>query len=190
MRFLFLSIFLLFVSALCNCHAGTVISGDAVGDLVIGQPPPKDNLGRLVSRHWLNDENGKKYEMLSIKIHGRQVDAEIHDGRVWRISIERPGLQTRDGVAVGANAAIVLQMNSSIAPEIGPGPSMFLIPANSCGISYMTDFEFGENIPEKLTRATALSMLRASRVISIFVVGCEKLPLRRELRTQRESSSH
>lgn len=174
MRLLFLPIFLLYLLMTSNCHAATVISGNAVGDLVIGHAPPKFDASRLVSRRWLNDENGKRYELLSIKIHGRQVDAEIYDGRIWRISIEKLGLPTRDGVAVGANAAKVLRMNPTITPEIGPGPSLFLIPANSCGISYMTNFEFADDIPENLSRTSALSMLHASHVIKILVVGCGK----------------
>jgi len=174
MRLLSSLIFLLCIFTSINSNAVEVITGNAVGDIVIGQPPPTLDAVRVISRDWLSDENGMRYELLRMKIQGRQVDAEIIDGLVWRISIETTGLPASDGVAVGANAARVLRKNSHITPEIGPGPSLFLIPENRCGISYMTDFEFKKGFPEKLSRQSALSMLKNSRITKILVVGCGK----------------
>ena len=120
-----------------NCSAsGSVITGNAVGDLVIGKAPPIFEVGRLVFRDWETDENGESYELLKVKVNNDEVSAEVYEGLIWRIRIDKGSLTTRDGVKVGDRASVLISKNLTVMPELGPGPTLVLIPKRPCGISY------------------------------------------------------
>ena len=123
-------------------------------------------------RRWMLDENGKPYEDLTINIGASEVNAELYDGKVWRIWIDSVGLHTHDGVSVGSNALSVLRRNPTISVEIGPGPSMVLIPKKPCGISYVVGIELPEDVPPVMTRRQAEVMLGESKIAKLIVVGC------------------
>jgi hypothetical protein len=170
------AIFILSLSLVAaNCFASSpLITGDSVGDLVIGRAPPNIRGDRLVFRRWESDENGQRYELIRVKVAGVGVDAEVFDGCIWRISINKSGLFTLDGLGVGASARTLLRKNPSIDPVIGPGPTLVLIPKKPCGISYITDAPLPDNVPENPTRASVSQLLRTAHVTKILVVGCKK----------------
>lgn len=158
-----------------NCFAsGVVITGKAVGDLIIGKAPPVLNAGRLVSRSWESDENGQSYELLKIKVEGYAVSAEIYDGAIWRIRLDEGNLRTPDGVKVGDRALVLIRKNPTVRPEVGPGPSLVLIPARPCGISYVTDVQLPDRIEFPLTLASIAEFTKTANITTILVVGCEK----------------
>lgn len=157
-----------------NCFAAdAVVTGNAVGDLIIGQSPPSLKGSRLVSRRWESDENGERYELLRVKVRGIQVDAEVYDGSIWRIWIERAGLKTLNGISVGDSADALLR-NKTVHPEIGPGPSLVLIPEKPCGVSYVTDARLPDDVPGGITREFASRVVGNARITKILVVGCPK----------------
>lgn len=157
-----------------DCIANDVmVSGDAVGDLVVGRAPPPFEKGRVLLRRWQDDENGERYELLRVTIKGIPVDAEVYDGNVWRIWIDKPGLKTRDGLGVGDSAKKLLR-NKSIIPEIGPGPSLVLISKKPCGISFITDAQLPNELPQNLDRKFALRMARDAQISKMILVGCDK----------------
>ena len=166
-------LFLWSVFSVSLCYSN-IVSGDGVADIKIGKALPKLEQKRIIFRHWQHDENSDKYELLRIKVLGGEVDVEVYDGLVYRLTINKPGIVTADGVFVGMKAAKVLIANRTIATEIGSGPSLFLVPINPCGMSYQTDFEFKNQKPENMTRASVISMLKRSKIKAILIVGCNK----------------
>jgi hypothetical protein len=157
-----------------TCHAGEpIVDGRGVGDLMIGQAPPAFAGKRLLSRKWLEDENGERYERLEVSIRGVPVITEIYDSRIWRISIMRRGLSTQDGLQVGDSVQKLIHVNRSLRREIGPGPSLVLIPEKSCGISYMTDAELPEEVMQDSSLELPAQFARNARIRWIFVTGCE-----------------
>ncbi len=158
-----------------NCFAvNTVVTGSAVGDFVIGRAPPTVKNDRLIFRRWQNDENGKRYELIRVKVQGIEVDAEVYDGTIWRIWIEEAGLMTRDGLGVGDDARTLLRKNPTVNPEIGPGPSLVFIPTKPCGISYVTDAQLLGDIDGRLTQKYISQIARTAHITKIIVVGCKK----------------
>ena len=163
--------FALFFASRCIAHE-VIVSGDSVGDLVVGKKPPFKK-GRLLFRKWQNDENGERYELLRVKVNGIPVDAELYNGDIWRIWIDKPGLITRGGVGVGGNVKNLLLRNRDFDLEIGPGPSLVLIPKDSCGISFVTNAKLPDQLPEKLDRTYALTIARDAEISKIILVGCD-----------------
>lgn len=157
----------------CTASEG-IINGQGVGDLLIGQVLPPLQQHRVLFRNWQFDENGGSYELVRVKVGEVPVDAEIYDGAIWRISINLPGLSTRDGVQVGDKMATLIRKNRSLDREIGPGPSLVLIPRNVCGISYMIDSTLLENTHGKLNKVIPGESIKNFRISRIYVVGCEK----------------
>ena len=160
--------------ATTTCHASEpIVSGRGIGDLIIGQVPPPLSGERLVSRQWQEDENGERYERLKVSVGGIPVDAEVYDGRIWRISIMRPGLSTQDGSQVGDSVQKLIHANRSLRRELGPGPSLVLVPENFCGISYMTDADMPESVMQNPNSKLPTRFAKDSRIRRIFVTGCK-----------------
>lgn len=158
-----------------NCFASAaVITGNAVGDLVVGKAPPVFEVGRLVFRNWEIDENGQPYELLKVNVDNNEVSAEVYEGLVWRISVDEGTLKTRDGIKVGDRASELIRKNLAFKPELGPGPTLVLVPTRSCGISYVTDARLPDEVALPLTSAAAARITRTAKIKTILVVGCEK----------------
>ena len=157
-----------------TCHASEpVLDGRGIGDLLIGQAPPRFASDRLVSREWQNDETGERYERLKVHFRGIPVEAEVYDGRIWRISVMRRGLRTRAGSQVGDTVKKLIDANPSHRREIGPGPTLVLIPEKFCGISYMSDADLPESIMQDPTRELPAQFSRNARIRWISVTGCK-----------------
>lgn len=150
-----------------------IVSGRGIGDLIIGEVPPSLSRERLLSRQWQEDENGERYERLKVSVGGSPVDAEVYDGRVWRISVLRPGLRTQDGSQVGDSVQKLLRANRSLRCELGPGPSLALVPENFCGISYMTDADLLQNVMQNPNSKLSTRFAKATRIRWILVTGCK-----------------
>jgi hypothetical protein len=140
---------------------------------MIGQVPPLFSGERLISRQWQRDENGHRYERLEVSVGGIPVDVEIHDGRISRISVMRRGLSTRDGSQVGDSVQKLIHANRSLRRELGPGPSLVLVPDNFCGISYMTDADLPESVMQDPNSELPTHFARSAQIRWIFVTGCE-----------------
>lgn len=172
---IFRSCFAVLALVSLNCFAsGVVITGKAVGDLVIGKAPPVLNTNRLVFRSWEIGENGQSYELLKVKVDGKVVSAEIYDGAIWRIRVDEANFRTRDGIKVGDRASVLIRRNPTVKSELGPGPSLVLIPTQPCGISYVTDAQLPDRVAFPLTSASVAGFAQAANIKTILVVGCEK----------------
>ena len=158
-----------------SCHAREpIVNGGGVGDLLIGRVPPHFAGNRLVSREWQEDGNGERYESLTVRFVGIPVEAEVHNGRIWRISLMRRGLRTRDGSQVGDSVQELLRANRSLRREIGPGPSLVLVQENFCGISYVIDADMPDSVLRDPTRKLPPRYAKNARIGWIFVTGCRK----------------
>jgi hypothetical protein len=173
LKHLILIIFLSWLSIDCGIAADMKLSGSGIGPLLIGAPPGHLSAAELVSRKWEMDENGASYEIITITLKGKDVEAEIYDGRVWRISISERGISTLNGISVGDNALAVLRGNKFVTPEIGPGQIIVLISNNPCGLSYITDAEVADNLRVPLSREMSVPMLRLAKIKKIIASGCQ-----------------
>lgn len=180
MRVVFIAALFCFAVVIAgNCTASDiVIDGNAIGGLRIGQFVPQLAKERVLRREWQTDENGDRVELLRATVGAGEVEAEIYDGKIWRLTVNKPGLKTRDGVGVGDPVRTLLRKNRSISPEVGGGPALYLISERPCGIGYLTDVEFSDKIPYDLTKATLFKYVGSSHIAQVLVAGCNAAPPR------------
>jgi hypothetical protein len=135
------------------CSAAS-FDGRGVGVVRIGLPV--DSLRALcpVVRDTteLRDE-GMSAHVIDVGIGAESVEAEIVDGRVWRIAVRSAGLRTSDSLGVGTSRAKVLALPG--AHEIsGEGRTYVVSPAR-CGLSFR---------------------VAASVVSEVLIIGCNPPP--------------
>jgi hypothetical protein len=98
------------------------------------------------------------------------LEAEIVDGRVWRIDIGSPAFRTADSLRVGSSVRDVLRRDK-VDGAAGEA-AFFLISRKHCGLSY----RLSGGIPAGAIRrwdSTALSTLPESREVNqVLVSGC------------------
>lgn len=148
-----------FFGAFSVSASQSAITGDGIGNLVVGKPLPKQGGWHIIKRHWLYDENHSRFESVDIRVGQSLINAEIYDGAIWRLTVLKPGLSTLDSVTVGTSVR-ALDM-SRYTLEVGAGPTSVLIPRNLCGLSYVLD-TFRE---KKVQQDSA-------QVEKILVIGC------------------
>jgi hypothetical protein len=77
---------------------------------------------------------GLSARILSVPIGGDTAEAEIVDGRVWRIAVGRPGLRTTDSLGVGTTLArLTAQFPGATA---GHGEDGLYATSTRCGLSF------------------------------------------------------
>lgn len=157
-----------------NAFSQEYVKGNSVAEIEIGKPMPKLEQKRIAFQRKQFDENGVEFVRTRVKVAVSLVDVEVYEDLVWRLEVLRPGLFTIDRAQVGSSVKALLRRNLSILPQIGPGPSLVLVPETPCGISYITDLNFKGREYENLTRETVLKIARNSKVTKIMVVGCSK----------------
>ncbi|WMW78916.1 hypothetical protein RF679_09575 [Undibacterium cyanobacteriorum] len=153
-------------------RAQKLIDGNAVGEFEINKPAPKLATNRILLRQIQTNENGDSFILIRARVASSLVEAEVVDDLVWRVSILKPGLMTKDRAQVGTSAYALVKRNPSLMPEVGPGPSLILVPSTPCGLSYVTDYEFKEKEYENLTHEKVLRIIGRSKVTRILAVGC------------------
>jgi hypothetical protein len=106
-------------------------------------------------------------------LNDTNVEAEVYDGLVWRLSVRKRGISTMDGVSVGDNALSVLRRNNFMNLEIGPGQIIVLISDNPCGLSYLTDAEVTGSLKMPLNQKIAVRLLKSAKIKAIIASGCD-----------------
>jgi hypothetical protein len=148
-----------------------LIDGESVGELRIGMSI--DSLGEYchVKRDTVQPgPEGTTERRVTVAFPPALVDAEIVEGRVWRIDIKSPAFRTADSLGVGSSVRDVLRRDEADGAA-GEG-AFYLISLKHCGLSY----RLSGGIPTGAIRrwdSTALSGLPAStEVTQVLVTGC------------------
>ncbi len=122
-----------------RCSGRLTVTGEGVGALRVGasvaqvrkicriprarlkkgQPPPPDNV-------------------LDFKIGPTPVQAEVQDGRVWRVIIDGPQLKTTDKLGVGSPLSALLAAAPARASQ-GEGV-VYATTQRHCGLSFQLDY--------------------------------------------------
>lgn len=110
---------------------------------------------------------GMAERRVTVAFPPERLDAEIVEGRVWRIDVESPAFRTADSLGVGSSVADVLRRDE---PNGGTGEgAFFLISKKHCGLSY----QLSGGIPAGANRRwdkEALSTLPASMEVNKILV--------------------
>lgn len=101
-----------------------------------------------------------------------RVDAEIVDGRVWRIDVESPAFRTADSLGVGSSVADVLRRDD---PEGGAGEGAFyLISRAHCGLSYQLSGGIPASVNRRWDKAALSTLPGSMEVNKVLVSACGK----------------
>jgi hypothetical protein len=111
---------------------------------------------------------GLPARILVVPIGGDTVEAEVVDGRVWRIAVVRPTLRTRDSVGVGSPLAALLTI-PELRGTAGEGALFAMSPAR-CGLSFQLSSSDRRADGWTIDR---LRRLPPSTIVQrVLVVGC------------------
>jgi hypothetical protein len=116
------------------------------------------------------DTEGMPSRRLAVAFSRDTVQAEIVDGRVWRIAVLSPGLRTADSLGVGTTITRLLQLKD---PHGMTGEGQFFVasPAH-CGKSFR--LAIAESGPARgdLDRAGLARLPRSTAVNEVLIFGC------------------
>ena len=110
---------------------------------------------------------------LRVALSRDTVEAEIVDGRIWRIAVHSPRLRTADSLGVGTTLARLLQLRN---PRGMTGEGRFYVasPAH-CGMSFRLA-NAGPGAQRGDLDSAGLARLPKSAVVSeVLVFGCRRL---------------
>jgi hypothetical protein len=150
---------------------GASLDGTGIGALRIGTPVDSVRAECAVVRDTtMRDVEGMFARVLSVALGVDTVEAEIQQGRVWRIAITRPGVRTADSLGVGTSLADLLALPDPRGIT-GEG-ALFIVSPARCGLSFELS-QWG-NPPRGGEWTTAsLRRLPSSTVVRrVLVVGC------------------
>ena len=152
-----------------------MISGNAVGKLHIGMPATAAaKIGNVTSDRLEPDSEGGQARVIRVLVAGKEVAAEVHEGRVWRIQVAQPGLRTSSGLGVGTTLAKLLELKH-VEVHVA-GSSLYLVSAHICGVSFRLSHEL-QTDKDFMTKwsSSALAKLPATVTVeSILITGCTK----------------
>lgn len=152
----------------CNDH---VIRGQGIGPLRIGiSVDSVKKLCRVVRDTIQQGIEGMPERRITVAFPAGLVEAEIVDGKVWRLDIHSPEFRTPDSLGVGSTIADLLRLDE---PDAGVGEGAFyLISRKHCGQS----FQMSGGIPAGRVRRWGRKELEALpssiRVTRVLVYDC------------------
>lgn len=151
-----------------GCSA-SALTGDGVGPVRIGASVDavRSACG-IVAEGTRPGPEGSTTRYITVAMGRDTVDAEIVDGRVWRVPVTSPGLRTSDGIGVGTPLREVLALRD-VRPAMGEG--LYVLSPAHCGMSFQLDDPEGPLPPASTLEE--LRRLPARTVVSrVLLTGC------------------
>jgi len=173
-------IFMLLTLGICvsahgaeSMHPPVIESGKGLDVLVVGRPIPKLGSKKLVYDRTEWDDEAMPQRVIGVRIYNQVIRAEIDDGKVWRLTISRPGIRTKyGGVGVG-DPVKGFAKKIDFEVIIGPGGDLVLIPKHECGLSFLTNMSPDSDGLLATWDSKALAVLPKNIVVrAILVTGC------------------
>lgn len=154
---------------------GEVIGEEGIGELRIGATVESVRQKCNVLRDTTAmGAEGMPARKLTVALSTDTVEAEIVNGRVWRIAIDSPRLRTPDGLGAGTLIERLRQLKS---PRLMTGEGqLFVATPEHCGMSFRLSNTGPDALRGNLDRA-GLSRLPESAVVSeVLIFGCHLAP--------------
>jgi hypothetical protein len=98
------------------------------------------------------------------------VEAEIVDGRLWRLDITSPAFRTTDSLGVGSTLSEFLRLDQ-LQGLVGEGV-LVLISKQHCGLSFMLHGGIPEGGMQNWTKDALSKLPASSKVEKVYVFGC------------------
>lgn len=153
-----------------RCAEGTM-SGSGIGDLRLGltvdEARAKCGVVRDTTR--LASE-GQRARMIAVAFPRDTVEAEVVNGRVWRIEVLSPRFRTTDALGVGTPLSRLLALRTPRGIT-GEG-QLFVVSPGHCGLSFRLSNNGSSARMQDWDRAALARLPAATVVDKILVVGC------------------
>ena len=151
-----------------GCSA-TNLTGDGVGPVRIGATVDAlRSQCAIVAEGTRPGPEGSTSRFVTVAMNADSVDAEIVDGRVWRVPVTSSRLRTQDGLGVGTPLARLLEIRD-VRPAMGEG--LYVLSPAHCGVSFQLANPGGSLPPA--TTVAELRRLPASTVVDrVLLTGC------------------
>ena len=152
-----------------SCGA-PVIDAAGVGALRIGASVDSVRAHCTVLRDTVERRaEGQPTRVLSVVVADDTGEAEVVDGRVWRITVEKPGLRTADSLSVGTSLARLLAAIPDARGDHGEGG--VYVTTRRCMSFLLSDLPPGTRLG--VGDAASLRRLPPSTAVrKILVFGC------------------
>jgi hypothetical protein len=113
---------------------------------------------------------GMPARKLRVALSRDTVEAEIVDGRVWRIAVHAPRLRTADSLGVGTTLARLLQLRN---PRGMTGEGRFYVASpDHCGMSFRLANAGPRAQRGDLDNAGLMRLPRSAVVSEVLIFGC------------------
>jgi hypothetical protein len=113
---------------------------------------------------------GMPARKLAVALSRDTVEAEIVDGKVWRIAVHSPRLRTADALGVGTSIGRLRQLKE---PRGMMGEGQFFVASpQHCGMSFRLA-NAGPAARGDMDRAGLLRLSEAAAVSQVLIFGCE-----------------
>jgi hypothetical protein len=148
-----------------------IITDEGIGELRIGATVESIRQKCSVVRDTtVMGAEGMPARKLAVVFSRDTVEAEIVDGRVWRIAVHSPRLRTADSLGVGTSGARLLQLKR---PHGMTGEGAFFVASpEHCGMSFRLA-NAGPGAQRGDLDSAGLARLPKSTVVSeVLVFGC------------------
>ena len=150
-----------------------VIAEQGIGKLRIGMSVDSLNKQCPVLRDTIQPgPEGTTERRVTVAFAPDVVDAEIVDGKVWRIDVESPAFRTADSLGVGSSVAEVLRRDD---PNGGVGEgAFFLISKKHCGLSYQLSGGIPAGANRRWDKAALATLPASMEVNKVLVFACAR----------------
>jgi hypothetical protein len=113
---------------------------------------------------------GMPARKLAVALSRDTVEAEIVDGRVWRIAVRSPRLRTTDALGVGTSIGRLRQLKEPRG-MMGEG-QFFVVSPQHCGMSFQV-VNAGPRARGDMDRAGLARLSEAAGVSQVLIFGCK-----------------
>ncbi len=158
-------------SAACGITSETTLTGNGLGDLTV-ESTVEDvaELCTILRDTTAMGIEGQPQRIVTVDASDRTVEAEIVDGKVWRIAVDDPTFRTSDSLGVGTALERLLEFPDA-EPLIGEGTVFVGIPAH-CGLSFRLSEPVSSLPAGKPDRSSLGELPQDTRVDRVLAFGC------------------
>jgi hypothetical protein len=156
-----------------RCSGKLTLTGDGVGAVRVGASVAAVRKACHAPVHKLKKgEPPPPANLLQIKIGGAPVQAEIADGRVWRVIVDDGPFRTRWKLGVGSPLSALLASPGARASETEG--AIYVTTATDCGVSFALDYRPGRGEDRDSWTAEGLARLpQDAKVERVLMTGCK-----------------
>ena len=150
-----------------------LIREDGVGALKVGADVDSVRAHCQILRDTVEERaEGLPTRIITVRFGPDSIEAEVVDGRVWRIEVAKSGFATADSLGVGTRLGQLARFPGAIG-ENGEGELFIIIPAH-CGLSFRIDANPGDTDDSEYDSARLATLKPQLPVDMVLITGCSE----------------